>query len=234
MIHRSRQAVSARRGHAGLAGLVGAHRCRNARLISLPGRHPCGRSPIGRGCRFRTGVMQVRVLPSVPASRKRSPAVAVGQPPARRTKHPSRTRAAAGMACQSSSQSDPANARDRPVPRQLPDVMTVHRPTRGGADGSTPVSGTGGRRFEILPSRQPRGMAERQGTGLQNRITPVRVRVPRPRTVRLPEGHWPFKPGGEGSNPSRCTSRGVEQLAAREFHTLEVAGSSPATPTNPT
>jgi hypothetical protein len=67
--------------------------------------------------------------------------------------------------------------------------------------------------------------------------SPVRLRVPCPSTactVRLPEGHWPFKPAGEGSNPSRCTHRGVEQLVAREPHKLKVAGSSPATPTTPT
>jgi hypothetical protein len=201
MIHRSRRAVSDRRGHAGLAGLVGAHRCRNAHLISLPGRHPCGRSPIGRGCRFRTGVMQVRVLPSVPVG---STAGGCGRPtPARRTKHPSRTRSAARMACQSSSHADPANARDRPVPRQLPDVVTVHRPTRRGADGSTPVSGTGGRRLKSCRldnhAAWPNGKAPVCKTGSPRFESGCRIHAPfdyrkvtgfssREARVRIPHG----------------------------------------------
>ena len=121
--------------------------------------------------------------------------------------------------------------------------------------GSAPRSGRGGRRFEsVRPDTMPAGVRQPLGDdSLPGAITTAwpsgEAAGCNPRTarfdsgcrvqsitgtVRLPEGHWPFKPAGEGSNPSRCTHRGVEQLVAREPHKLKVAGSSPATPTTPT
>lgn len=122
-----------------------------------------------------------------------------------------------------------------------PTVSTVSR-TASGADDVWPRQHDACRR-DAGPRRRltPRGPSPRHGRAARRRAatphSPVRLRVPCPSTtgtVRLQEGHWPFKPAGEGSNPSRCTHRGVEQLVAREPHKLKVAGSSPATPTTPT